>query len=310
MNYAPIDADGHVMETDDELRRYLPAPFEGRRALTALFPSLDGWPRSTRKAPDNTPCLQKWRMFLDGSGVAGSVLYPTMGLAMAHIKDVNWAAVMARCYNDYLYGEYLEKEPRRLWGVALLPIQDITAAAEELERCVKDLKMVGGVIPAAGLSRGLGHPMYDPLYQTAVRLNVPLAVHGGSSAGLGLDLYDSFVKILVMEHAVAQQIHFTSYLLDGAPVRFPTSKNGVSRSRGRLGAVFNGEAGREIRKAAAAGAAAFEGTKLLRQESSDLFFLRARRENLALRARPRPGKKDHVSIGLSARAADTGRVPG
>ena len=75
MNYAPIDADGHVMETDDELRRYLPAPFEGRRALTALFPSLDGWPRSTRKAPDNTPCLQKWRMFLDGSGVAGSVLY-------------------------------------------------------------------------------------------------------------------------------------------------------------------------------------------------------------------------------------------
>ena len=41
------------METDDELRRYLPAPFEGRRALTALFPSLDGWPRSTRKAPDN-----------------------------------------------------------------------------------------------------------------------------------------------------------------------------------------------------------------------------------------------------------------
>ena len=87
MNYAPIDADGHVMETDDELRRYLPAPFEGRRALTALFPSLDGWPRSTRKAPDNTPCLQKWRMFLDGSGVAGSVLYPTIGLATRNTKS-------------------------------------------------------------------------------------------------------------------------------------------------------------------------------------------------------------------------------
>ena len=26
-DYAPIDADGHVMETDDELRRYLPPPF-------------------------------------------------------------------------------------------------------------------------------------------------------------------------------------------------------------------------------------------------------------------------------------------
>src|SRR5258706_3038689 len=223
-DYAPIDADGHVMETDDELRRYLPAPFEGRRALTALFPSLDGWPRSTRKAPDLTPGLQKWRMFLDGSGVAGSVLYATMGLAMAHIKDVNWAAVMARCYNDYLYGEYLQHEPNRLYGVGLLPMQDIHAAAEELERCVRDLKMVGGVIPAVGLTKGLGHTMYDPLYQTAVRLNVPLAVHGGSSAGLGLDIFDSFIKILVMEHAVAQQIHFTSYLLDGGPARFPTLK--------------------------------------------------------------------------------------
>jgi len=223
-SYAPIDADGHVMETDDELRGYLPAPFEGRRALTALFPSLDGWPRSTRKAPDPTPCLQRWRMFLNASGVAGSVLYPTMGLAMAHIKDVQWASVMARCYNDYLYGEYLAQEPERLWGVALLPIQDVAAAADELERCVKDLQMVGGVIPAVGLSKGLGHPMYDPLYRTAVRLNVPLAVHGGSSAGLGLDILDSFVKILVLEHAVAQQIHFTSFILDGGPVRFPDLK--------------------------------------------------------------------------------------
>ncbi len=57
-----------------------------------------------------------------------------------------------------------------------------------------------------------------------MRLNVPLALHGGSSQGLGLDLFDSFIKILVMEHAVAQQIHFTSYILDGAPVRFPTLK--------------------------------------------------------------------------------------
>jgi len=223
-SYAPIDADGHVMETDDELRRYLPAPFEGRRALTALFPSLDGWPRSTRKAPDPTPCLEQWRLFLNASGVAGSVLYPTMGLAMALIKDPHWAAVMARCYNDYLYGEYLAQEPARLWGIALLPIQDIAAACDELERCVTDLKMVGGVIPAVGLSKGLGHPSYDPLYHTAVRLKVPLAVHGGSSAGLGLDLLDSFVKILVLEHAVAQQIHFTSFLLDGGPVRFPNLK--------------------------------------------------------------------------------------
>jgi predicted TIM-barrel fold metal-dependent hydrolase len=180
--------------------------------------------RGTRKLPDPTPGLTKWRMFLDASGVAASVLYPTVGLAMAHVKDVKWAAAVARGYNDYLYGEYLRHEPKRLYGVALLPVQDIHAASDELKRCVKDLKMVGGVIAAAGLPKGLGNDMFDPLYETAVRLNVPLAVHGGSSQGLALDFYDTFVKILVMEHALAQQIHFTSYILDGAPARFPTLK--------------------------------------------------------------------------------------
>ena len=182
MNYAPIDADGHVMETDDELRRYLPAPFEGRRALTALFPSLDGWPRSTRKAPDNTPCLQKWRMFLDGSGVAGSVLYPTMGLAMAHIKDVKWAAVMARCYNDYLYGEYLEKEPRASLGCRAVARSRHHGGGGRIGTLRQGFRKWWRGYPRGWFIEGLGHPMYDPLYQTAVRLNVPLAVHGGSSA--------------------------------------------------------------------------------------------------------------------------------
>ena len=131
---------------------------------------------------------------------------------------------MARCYNDYLYGEYLAQEPERLWGMALLPIQDVPAAADELERCVKDLQMVGGVIPAAGLTKGLGHPMYDPLYRTAVRLNVPLAVHGGSSEGLGLDLLDSFVKILVLDTPWRSRFILPVFFSTAGRCVFPTLK--------------------------------------------------------------------------------------
>lgn len=219
----PIDADGHVIETDEELSPHLPSPYTNSRALTALFPTLDGWHRGARR-PDPIPGIKKWQAFLEASGVSGSVLYPTVGLSIALVKDPRWAVALARGYNSYLYKEYLEREPNRLWGVALLPIQDIGAAAEELERAVTQLGMVGGLLPAVGLPRGIGHPMYDSLYETAVRLNVPLAVHGGSSHGLGLDLYDSFVKVLIMEHAIAQQVQFTSYILDGGLVRFPTLK--------------------------------------------------------------------------------------
>jgi len=222
-DYRPIDADGHIIETDEELSPYLPTPYAGSRSLTALFPTLDGWQRGARK-PEPIKGIKRWQTFFAASGVSGSVLYPTVGLSIGLVKDPNWAIVLARGYNNYLYGEYLQNDPERLWGIALLPIQDVGAAAEELERAVTELGMVGGLLPAVGLSRGIGHPMYDPLYRTAVRLNVPLAVHGGSSQGLGLDLYDSFVKVLVMEHAIAQQVQFTSYLLDGGAVRFPMLK--------------------------------------------------------------------------------------
>ena len=84
---APVDADGHVMETDDELRRYLPSPYERRRALTAPFPSLDGWPRSTRNLKPRRAC-NNGACFWIAPGVAGWVLYPTMGPAIMHIKDV------------------------------------------------------------------------------------------------------------------------------------------------------------------------------------------------------------------------------
>ena len=46
---AVVDADGHVMETDDELFEYLPPPYKGNlgvRVQSGFFPSIDGWNRS------------------------------------------------------------------------------------------------------------------------------------------------------------------------------------------------------------------------------------------------------------------------
>ena len=132
--------------------------------------------------------------------------------------------------------------------------------------------------------------MYDPLYEAAVRLDVPLAVHGGSSAGLGLDLYDSFVKILVMEHAVAQQIHFTSYLLDGGPVRFPGLK--IAFLEAGVGWVpYLIERLDENSKSSRSRLFCYPMSRAIMSDLSNLFFLRARRKNLALRNQPRIREK-------------------
>src|SRR5947209_4202473 len=150
-----IDADGHVIERDDELFEYLPAPYTGYGRLLAypFFPTLDGFHRAARKAADRTrvtsleiPDVNDWLAFLDDADIALSVLFPTAGLAYGLIKDPDWAAGLARGYNDWLHDRFLRPAPDRLKAIALIPLQDPPRAVAELRHAVEDLGMVGAVL--------------------------------------------------------------------------------------------------------------------------------------------------------------------
>ena len=80
VSYPIIDADGHVMEKDAELREFLEGRYrEGPHFQTySFFPSLDGWNRGfgVPGKIHETPA-SKWLEFLDELGVHTTVLYPT-----------------------------------------------------------------------------------------------------------------------------------------------------------------------------------------------------------------------------------------
>src|SRR6266851_5426121 len=59
--------------------------------------------------------------------------------------DAGTAIRRARESNDFLAGE-IAKRPDRYSGFAHLPMQDAVAAAIELERCLKELKLCGAMI--------------------------------------------------------------------------------------------------------------------------------------------------------------------
>ena len=114
----------------------------------------------------------------------------------------DWAVVVARAYNDWLHEHFLRVSPR-FKGVALLAVQEPAEAAKELERCVRDLGMVGGMLAAVmNPMRGYGLPQFDPIFAAAERLNVPLGVHAGSAAELGLDHFTSFAGVYPLEPSV------------------------------------------------------------------------------------------------------------
>ena len=69
--------------------------------------------------------------------------------------------------------------------------------------------------------RGLGLPEFDPIYQMAERLDVPLAVHSGPAVELGLDHVQSFAGVYPLSHPFAQMQQLTSMMIYGVFERFP-----------------------------------------------------------------------------------------
>lgn len=226
---AILDADGHVWETDADLFQYLPPPYAGQTQLftQAFFPSLDGWHRSASRVTDGLghvqerPTAQDWLDFIRGADLAASVLFPSAGLAIGLVSDPNWAAGLARAYNDWLYDRYLKVDPLRLKGMALIPLQDPPRAVQELRRAVGDLGMVGAILPAVGLPEALGHGVYWPVYDAAQELGCLLAVHGAPTWTLGLDRLRNLIEVRTLNHGVAQMIQMTSLVLGGVCDAFP-----------------------------------------------------------------------------------------
>jgi len=82
---------------------------------------------------------------------------------------------LARLANDG-FSKICERYPDRFVALAALPLQDPEVAAEELERSVKNLGLKGGTL----MSNVAGKPLdldLQPVYDKAVKLDVPLFIH-------------------------------------------------------------------------------------------------------------------------------------
>jgi len=78
--------------------------------------------------------------------------------------------------NDEL-AEAIRGNPQRLGGFATLPLKNPETAAKEFERCVTRLGFVGALVDGTVDGYFLDHPRFNPVWETAVRLKVPVYLH-------------------------------------------------------------------------------------------------------------------------------------
>jgi 2,3-dihydroxybenzoate decarboxylase len=109
------------------------------------------------------------------AGIARAVL----GLAGPGVqaeRDAATAVRRARSANDFLARE-IAKRPDRYSGFAHLPMQDARAAADELERCMRELKFCGAMINGHTNGQYLDHPALYPFWERAEALNSLIYLH-------------------------------------------------------------------------------------------------------------------------------------
>jgi aminocarboxymuconate-semialdehyde decarboxylase len=93
------------------------------------------------------------------------------------------ATEFAKRQNDAIAGAV--KEYRRSFrGMATVPLQDVSAAIDELERAIRKLGLVGAEIGTNVNGRNLDDPTLDPFFAKAEELGALVFVHPIRAAGL------------------------------------------------------------------------------------------------------------------------------
>ena len=142
---------------------------------------------------------------MDIEGIDVAVLFPTRGLNVLsepHMEP-NFAAALARAYNNWLY-DFCEKDPNRLLGAGMLSPFDVDDAVKEARRCVKELGFRAVFLRSNIMNeRNWYDAYYEPLWSTLEELAVPVGFHESSSSA-ARQTGDWFEPNFMLRRAVAQ----------------------------------------------------------------------------------------------------------
>ena len=112
---------------------------------------------------------------MDRGGIERAVL-SIAGPGVQIERDTATAVRRAREANDFLARE-TEKRPDRYSGFAHLAMQDGKAAADELERAMRELGFVGAMINGHTNGQYLDHPSLYPFWERAEALGAVIYLH-------------------------------------------------------------------------------------------------------------------------------------
>jgi predicted TIM-barrel fold metal-dependent hydrolase len=111
----------------------------------------------------------------DQDGVAGEIIYPTVGMVLCNHKDYDYKHACMQAYNRWMEG-YCSAHPDRLFGVGQTAMRSPADGIADLE-AIKAQGFRGVMMPGVPAVDDYDSLAYDEFYEAAIALDLPLSFH-------------------------------------------------------------------------------------------------------------------------------------
>jgi uncharacterized protein len=264
--YNVIDADGHILEPLNLWVDYMDPSFRDRaprlerdangRERLLIGEKMLGGERGMAGlgavgARDGTVVVDDALEYSDGrkggfdpharipdmdlDGIDAAYLYPSIGLFAGSVEDPKLSAAICRAYNRWL-ADYCKPYPDRLFGIAMLPMQDVDLAVEEMLFARRELGMPGIFLrPNPYNNKMVHHPDYERFWSAVEDADVAVGFHEGGSSGMpqvGLDRFDTRGARHIVTHTMEMMMACLSMVWGGVCDRHPKLRVGFLESGG------------------------------------------------------------------------------
>ena len=237
-----VDCDWHYMDSFTELAAYMPEPWKTKyqnsewdsagvkQNVSSFFPTSTGdrqnYGKITREHsnyptdPEEPERIREGMEFLD---VDASLQISHLALAMGGVTaDDERVQAFAKGYVEYMREEVLDPDDG-VYGLAMIPYDDVEASLEVLERVEDDEAFVGACFVTAGATPPLGNRKYDPIYERCEEMDYPIVYHTGGS---GLDEYvragyQEMIETHTLGFLESNMSQIVSVACQGIPEKFP-----------------------------------------------------------------------------------------
>jgi predicted TIM-barrel fold metal-dependent hydrolase len=130
-------------------------------------------------------------------GVSAEIIYPTVGMQLCNHPDFDYKKACFDAYNRWI-AEYSSADPNRLICAGQTSMRSPEEGIADLQ-AIKDLGLRGVMMPGEPNVADYDDPVYDPFWEAAVDLGLPLSFHiltgrSGKTRGPRMNSFLSIVR--------------------------------------------------------------------------------------------------------------------